>query len=96
MLAQTLGDFAVFHHAVDFRHDGGFARLARFEQFHHARQTARDVLGLRGLARNLGQNVAGMNFVAVVNHEVSMGRHEVFAVAVRSLDLHHRLALFVG
>jgi hypothetical protein len=32
-----------------------FTRLARFEQFDHARQTAGDVLGLGGLARDLGQ-----------------------------------------
>ena len=58
-LAQALDDAAVAHGAVDFRDDGRLARLARFEQLDHARQTARDVLGLRRLARNLREHVAG-------------------------------------
>src|ERR1700685_1457130 len=47
-------DLAVLHDSVEFRDHGSFARLARFEQFDHARQTARDVLGLGGRARDLG------------------------------------------
>ena len=39
--------------AVDLRDDGVVLRLARLEQLGHARETARDVLRLRGLARNL-------------------------------------------
>ena len=59
------------------RDDGRLARLARFEQFDHARQTAGDVLGLGGGARDLGQHVAGVDLVAVAHHQVSVGRHEV-------------------
>ena len=76
-LALALADFAVLHRAVDLRHDGRLTRLARFEQFHHARQTAGDVLGLGGFARDLGQHVAGVDFLAVANHQVSVGRHQV-------------------
>ena len=57
-LALTLGDFAELHHAIDFADDRGLMRLAGFEQFHHARQTAGDVLGLGGFARDLRQHVA--------------------------------------
>ncbi len=76
-LALPLGDFAVLHGAVDLRDDGRLARLARFEQFHHARQTAGDVLGLGGFARDLGQHVAGVDFFAVAHHQVGVGRHQV-------------------
>ena len=76
-LAHTLGDFAVLHDTVDLGDDSGFARLARFEQFHHARQTAGDVLGLGGGARDLRQHVAGVNFIAVRHHQVSVHRHQV-------------------
>ena len=76
-LADALGDFAVFDGAVDLGDDRGFARLASFEQFHHARQTAGDVLGLGGGARNLGEHVAGVNFVAIGNRQVGVHGHEV-------------------
>src|ERR1700694_404419 len=45
-LPLPLDDAAVLDDAVDFGDDGGLARLARLEQLHHARQTARDVLRL--------------------------------------------------
>ena len=76
-LALALADFAVLHGAVDLRDDRRLARLARFEQFHHARQTAGDVLGLGGFARDLGQHVAGVDLFAVAHHQVSVGRHQV-------------------
>ena len=76
-LALPLAHFAVLHSAVDLRDDGRLARLARFEQFHHARQTAGDVLGLGGFARDLGQHVAGVNLFAVVHHQVGVRRHQV-------------------
>ena len=69
-LAVLLGDVAVLHHAVDLGDDRGLLRPARLEQLHHARQTARDVLGLGGLARDLGQHVARGDLVAVLDHEV--------------------------
>ena len=93
--ALALGHFAEAHHAIDFADDGGFARLAGLEQFDHARQTARDVLGLGGFARDLGQHVAREHRVAVLHHEVSARRHQV-ALARLALDDHGRLALLVG
>src|SRR5205823_3738723 len=45
-LAFALGNGSEFHSAVDFGHDRSLAGPARFEQFNHAWQTARDVLGL--------------------------------------------------
>ena len=101
-LALTLGDFAVLHDAVDLRDDGRLARLARFEQFDHARQTAGDVLGLGGCARDLRQHVAGVNLFAVAHHQVSVGRHQVASCFVatalppsgRTIDRRH--ALLVG
>ena len=63
-LAQALHNVAVLDHAVDLGDDRRFPRLARFEKFHHARQTAGDVLGLGGGARDLGQHVAGVDFLA--------------------------------
>jgi hypothetical protein len=73
------------------------ARLARLEQFHHARQTARDVLGLRRLARDLREHVARRHHLAVLHHQVRVRRHVVLAVdlAVLALDLDRRLLLLV-
>ena len=76
-LAQALADFAVLHHAVDFADDGGILGLARFEQFDDARQTAGDVLGLGGFARNLREHVARLHLVAVRDHQVRARRHQV-------------------
>jgi hypothetical protein len=67
-LALTLRNLTELNRAIDFADDGGLVRLAGFEQFNHARQTARDVLGLRGFARDLRQHVAGVNSVAVLHH----------------------------
>ena len=64
-LAQALADFAVANHAIDFADDGGILGLAGFEEFNDARQTAGDVLGLGGFARDLREHVAGLNFVAI-------------------------------
>ena len=57
-LALPLDDAAVLDDAVDLRDDRRLARLARLEQLDHARQTARDVLRLRRLARDLREHVA--------------------------------------
>ena len=57
-LAQPLDDAAVADDAVDLRDDRGLARLSRLEQLDDARQTARDVLGLGRLARDLGEDLA--------------------------------------
>ena len=49
------------HLAVDLGDDGVVLRLAGLEELGHARQTARDVLRLRGLARDLRDDVAGLD-----------------------------------
>ena len=46
------------HRTVDFGDDRSVLRTARLEKLDDARKTARDVFGLRGLARNLGEHVA--------------------------------------
>ena len=99
-LAHTLGDFAVFHDAVDFSNDGRFARLASFEKLHHARQTAGDVFGLGGGSRNLRDHVAGVNFFAIRHHQVSVRRHQIAlffrAAAAFRADNDRRKALLIG
>src|SRR5581483_8390825 len=69
-LALTLGDVAEADHAVDLGDDRGIARLAGLEELDDTRQTAGDVLGAGGFARDLGENVARMNLVTVLHHEV--------------------------
>ena len=97
-LAQALHDAAVLDQAVDLADDGGLARLARLEQLDDARQTARDVLGLGRLARDLGQHVAGRDRLAVVHHQVGVRRHVVLARHGPALaaDLDRGLLLLVG
>ena len=59
------------------RDDRVLLRLARLEELGDARQTAGDVLGLGGLARDLGDDVAGLDGVAVVDVDVGADRQEV-------------------
>ena len=60
-LALALGVLAERDHTVDFGDDRVLLGLAGLEELGDARQTAGDVLGLRGLARNLGDDVAGLD-----------------------------------
>ena len=83
-LALALGVLAEVHDAVDLADDCVVLRLARFEQLGNARQTAGDVLRLRGLARDLGDDVAGLDVVAVVDEDVRADRQEVPRLARRS------------
>ena len=76
-LAHALADLAVLHDAVDLGDHGGFARLAGFEQFHHTRQTAGDVLGLGGCARNFRQHVSGVNVIPIGHRQVGVHGHQV-------------------
>ncbi len=85
-LALALADFAEANHAIDFGDDRGLARLARFEQFNHARQTAGDVLGPRDFLGNLGQHIAGTDFVAILHHQVRAARQQVALVRLGFLD----------
>src|SRR5262249_52992314 len=95
-LPLSLHDAAVLDDAVDLRDDGGLPRLARLEQLHHARQAARDVLGLGRLARDLGEHVAGRDVLAILDHQVRVDRHVILArVRTLAADLDRRLLLLV-
>src|SRR5882762_9730399 len=97
-LAHALDDFAVAHHAVNFADDRGVLWLARLEEFHDARQTSGDVLGLGGFSRDFREHVAGLYFVAVLDHQVSARRHQVLlANLARGIaDKNRRLMLFIA
>ncbi len=97
-LAHALGDFAVANDAIDFADDGGILGLASLEELDDARETAGDVLGLGGFARNLREHVAGLDIVAVPDHQVGAGRHEVLFpyFAGRVADKNGGLMLFVA
>ena len=62
--ALSFGDLAELDRAIDFADDRSLVRLAGFEQLDHARQTAGDVLGLRGFTRDLRQHIAGIDRIA--------------------------------
>src|SRR6185312_3282942 len=86
-LALALGVLAERDDAVDLGDDRVLLRLARFEQLGDARQTAGDVLGLGGLARDLGDDVARLDGVAVVDVDVRADRQEVTRLLRRARDL---------
>ena len=65
-LALALGVLAERDLAVDLADDGVILRLAGLEELGDAGQTAGDVLHLRGLARDLGDDLAGFDAVAVL------------------------------
>ena len=91
-----MADLAEAYDAVDLGDDGRVARLAGLEELDDAGQTAGDVLGAGGFARDLGKDVAGEDLVAISNHEVSARRHEVTLVAGGGLDDDGGLTLLVG
>ena len=70
--------------AVDFRDDGELLGLARLEQLRDARQTAGDVLGLGGLARNLRDDVAWLDRRALGHVDIGADRQEVTRDVVAS------------
>src|SRR5262249_24959508 len=89
-LAHALGNFAVADDAVDFADDGRILGFAGFKELDNARETAGDVLGLGRFARNLRENVARLNVIAILDHQVRARGHEVlllgFARAVANQD----------
>ena len=97
-LAHALADLTVLHRSVDLANDRRILRLARFEQFNHARQTAGDVLCLGGFARNLSQHIAGLDLVPIAHHQVGAGRHQVLLPRSpgRIPDQDCRLVFFVS
>ena len=76
-LALALGVLAEGNLAVDLRDDRVVLRLAGLEELGDARQTAGDVLGLRGLARDLRDDLARLEQVAVLDDDVRADREEV-------------------
>src|SRR6185312_5209049 len=95
-LTLTLGNLAKANHTIDLRDDRRIARLAGLEQFDNSRQTAGDVLRTGGFARDLREDVAGVQFVSVLHHQVSAAGHQVTLVALGGLDDDGRLTLLVG
>ena len=94
-LALALGVLAERNLAVDLGDDGVVLRLAGLEELGNARQTAGDVLRLRGLARDLRDDVAGVEQVAVLDDDVRADREEVtrFERRVRELQRLARLGV---
>ncbi len=70
-LALALGVLAERDLAVDLADDRVVLRLAGLEQLGDAGQTAGDVLRLRGLARDLRDDLAGLDEVAVLRRRCS-------------------------
>ena len=82
-LALALGVLAERHLAVDLADDGVVLRLAGFEELGDAGQTAGDVLRLRGLARDLGDDFAGSMRSPSCDDDVRADREEVARVERR-------------
>ena len=78
-LAHAFDETRELHHPVDLGDGRVLARLARLEQLGHARETARDVLGLRRLTRDLGEDVALEHLGAIGHQQVSAHRQHVAA-----------------
>src|SRR6266705_835866 len=89
-LPHALHEAAHLDTPVDLGDDGLLLGLARLEQLRDARQTAGDVLGLGRLARDLGDDVGGVDLGAVRHAQVRAHRKRV---PVTLDGLHGRLAL---
>ena len=73
----ALGVLAEGDDAIDLGDDRHFLGLAGLEQLSDPRKTTRDVLGLRGLARNLREDIARLDLVSLVREDVCRDRKEV-------------------
>ncbi len=65
----ALGDLAELGPPVDLGDDGRIGRLPGLEQLGHPRQAGGDVPGLGDLPRGLGQQLAGRDGLAVLDHD---------------------------
>jgi hypothetical protein len=74
-----------FDPARDLGDDRVVLGLARLEQLGHARQTAGDVAGLGGFAAGAGEDVAGLDRLAVLDRERRARRHHVARGLARSI-----------
>ena len=98
-LAVLLGHVAVLHDAVDLGDDRRLLGPPRLEQLDHARQTARDVLGLGGLARGiLASTSPGVTSLpsSTIRWAPEGSRYLRGGLALLVLDLDARLLLLVG
>src|SRR5690606_37215245 len=57
--------------------DRGVLRLARLEQFRHARQTTRDVASLGAFRRDTGDDVAGLHHAARIYRNDGIRRQKI-------------------
>src|ERR1700752_4482762 len=101
-LALAALDLAEPHHAIDFGNRGRVLRPARLEQLGDARQAARDVTGLVRLARDLGEYLTRIHYLAILDHQLRAFRnHEVaepllfLALLLHDLDVRVQLLLAV-
>ena len=81
-LALALGVLAHRNLAVDLADDGVIFRLAGFEELGDAGQTAGDVLHLGRVARDLRENLAGVDEVAFLRHDVRADGEQVASIEV--------------
>src|ERR1017187_6279459 len=88
---------AEVHDALNLGNLSGVLRPAGLKKFGHARQTAGDVLGLRGLSRRLGHQGAGHDLVAFTNHDVRARRNRVVGqgLALIIVDDNLRVQIFL-
>src|SRR5664279_831860 len=84
-LPGAAAGLANVHGAGDLADHSRVLRAPRLEELDHARQAAGDVLGLGGLARDLGEHIAGVDGVALGDHQVGTDRQLVPALGRRLL-----------
>ncbi len=65
------------HDAVDLRHGCRILRSASFEEFRHARQTARDVAQTTKVARHLDELGTDRYHLCIIHHDLSSRRNDV-------------------
>jgi hypothetical protein len=81
-LALALGVFAHRHLAVDLADDGVIFRLACFEELGDARQPTGDVLHFGGVARDLRENLAGVDEVTLLRDDVRADGQQIARVEI--------------
>src|SRR5262249_60501191 len=68
---------AEFDATLAFADDREILRLARLKQLGDAGETAGDVAGLRGFARDAGKDITRLDVRPVIDRENRVDRHEV-------------------
>ena len=93
-LLALLGAFGDGNISVDFTENSDFLRLSNLEQLGHSGESPRDVLGLGGRPRQLGNDMPGDDIIPLFHHQNGIDRQNIPCEAAATRQL-RRFAVLI-